>query len=95
MSVNIYATAAYLLPGEIISYESAYEITYPGPSIGKFGHCEAGLWIEDTGTHRRIALCTNKTDLEENIKQGMKTVWVNARTNKIGSYIVSYTFIHK
>jgi len=95
LSINIYATAAYLLPGEIISYESSYEITYPGPSIGRFSHCEAGLWIEDTSTHRRIELCTNKMDLEENIKQGMKTVCVSARVNKIGSYIVSYTFIYK
>ncbi|MDD0967794.1 MULTISPECIES: hypothetical protein [Pseudomonas] len=94
-SLNIYAAAIYTLPGEVISYESAYEITYPGPPIGKMGHCEAGLWIKDAGTHRRIALCTNKAKLDEDIKQGMTAVWVNAHTNKLGSYIMSYTFIYK
>ncbi|MHC8395450.1 hypothetical protein ACYZT8_17625 [Pseudomonas sp. LB3P93] len=94
LSVNSYAAAAYLLPGEIISYKSSYEIRYPGPSRGKFGHCEAGLWIEDPSTHRWIELCTNNMDLDKNIKQGMKLVWVSARTNKIGSYIMNYTFIY-
>jgi len=95
LSVNSYDAAAYLLPGEIIEYESAYEITYPGPSSSRFGHCEAGLWIEDSRTHRKIVLCTNKADLNGRIKQGTNAVWVRARSNKIGSYIVGYTFFHK
>ncbi|MGE8187684.1 hypothetical protein [Pseudomonas sp. NPDC086278] len=94
LSVNSYAAAAYLLPGEIISYKSSYELRYPGPSRGRFGRCEAGLWIEDPSTNRWIELCTNKMDLDKNIKQGMKLVWVSAHTNKIGSYIMSYTFIY-
>ncbi|WP_433589979.1 hypothetical protein [Pseudomonas koreensis] len=94
LSLNGYATATYLLPGEIISYKSSYELRYPGPSMGKFGRCEAGLWIEDQSTNRWIELCTNKMDLDKNIQQGMQLVWVSARTNKIGSYIMNYTFIY-
>lgn len=93
-SINSYAVAAYLLPGEIISYKSPYELRYPGPFRGRSGHCEAGLRIEDPSTHRWIELCTNKMDLDKNIKQGMKLVWVSAHANKVGSYIVSYTFIY-
>ncbi len=62
--------------------------------MGKFGRCEAGLWIEDQSTNRWIELCTNKMDLDKNIQQGMQLVWVSARTNKIGSYIMNYTFIY-
>jgi hypothetical protein len=60
LSVNSYDAAAYLLPGEIIEYESAYEITYPGPSSSRFGHCEAGLWIEDLRTHRKLSFARIK-----------------------------------
>ncbi|MDT3310017.1 hypothetical protein QZR14_01505 [Pseudomonas sp. rhizo66] len=94
-SINSYDAAAYLLPGEIIEYESGYEITYPGPSSSRFGHCEAGLWIVDSHTHRKIELCTNKADLNEKLKQGTNAVWVRARASRIGSYIVGYTFFHK
>ncbi|WP_282412148.1 hypothetical protein [Pseudomonas sp. PS01299] len=94
LSLNGYDTAAYLLPGKIISYKSSYELRYTGPSRGKFGRCEAGLWIEDQSTSRWIELCTNKMDLDKNIQHGMQLVWVSARTNRIGSYIMSYTFIY-
>ena len=94
-SLNIYDIRVYLLPSETIHYESAYEITFPGPSVGRFSHCEAGIWIKDSNTHRRIELCTNKSDLHEQIKQGMKGVWVTTHKNKAESYISSYTFIFK
>lgn len=94
-SLNAYDVSTYLLPGETINYESAYEITFPGPAIGKFSHCEAGIWINDSNTHRRVELCINKSDLYEPRNRDMNAVWVTAHTNKIGSYIMSYTFFHK
>lgn len=94
-SLNSYSVAAYLLPGETISYESAYEVTYPGPSIGKLSRCEAGLWINVPHTDRRIELCTNKSDLNERIGRGVYAIWVTARTNKLGTYIIGYTFFRK
>ncbi|VVM48096.1 hypothetical protein [Pseudomonas fluorescens] len=90
-SINFYDVCAYLLPGKVVSYESEYEVTYPGPSR----YCEAGLWINDPNTHRRIELCTNKTELNERIGRGIYAVWVTARTNKLGSYIIGYTFFRK
>ena len=90
-SINIYDVSVYLLPGEVVSYESEYEVTYRGPSK----YCEAGLWINDPNTHRRIELCTNKKELEERIGRGIYAVWVTAHTNKLGSYIIGYTFFRK
>lgn len=95
VSLNCYSVAAYLLPGETVSYESAYEVTYPGPPIGKYSRCEAGLWISVPDTDRRIELCTNKSDLNEQIGRGIYAVWVTARTNKLGTYIKGYTFFRK
>lgn len=93
-SLHIYDVCVYLLPGDIIHYKSDYEITFPGPAIGRFSHCEAGLWIKDLNTERQIKLCTNKSNLYDQQKQGMNTVWVTAHQNKIGSYIINYTFIY-
>ncbi|VVN05256.1 hypothetical protein [Pseudomonas fluorescens] len=90
-SLNIYDVSAYLLSGEVVSYESEYEITFPGPSK----RCEAGLWINGPNTQRRIELCTNKKNLNEQIGRGIYAVWVTAHTNKLGSYIIGYTFFRK
>lgn len=94
LSLNCYDVCVYLFPDKVISYESEYDVVFPGPSIGKYGHCEAGLWLKDQNTSRWIQLCTNKEFLRSHHKQGMTGVWVTARVNKIGSYIVKYEFIY-
>jgi len=94
-SLHIYDVFVYLSPGEIIQYKSEYEVVFPGPAIGKSSRCEAGLWIKDLHTKRWIQLCTNKSALYNQRKQGMDAVWVTAHTNKIGSYIIEYQFIFK
>lgn len=94
LSLNCYDIYVYLFPDKIISYESEYEVVFPGPSRGKHGHCEAGLWLKDQNTNRWIQLCTNKEYLHSHRKQGMTGVWVTARVNKIGTYIVKYEFIY-
>lgn len=93
-SLHAYDVIAYLLPGEIVNYESSYEITFPGPATGKYSRCEAGIRIEDPNTRRKIQLCTTKSDLYGQNKRHMNAVWVTARTNKIGSYIVGYAFFN-
>ncbi|OTA14147.1 hypothetical protein Xvie_03952 [Xenorhabdus vietnamensis] len=93
--INIYDVCTYLFPGEIIHYESDYKVTFPGPAITRFGSCEAGLWIKDIHTGRWIQLCTNKLDVHNQQNQGMNGVWVTARINKLGSYIIDYKFIFK
>lgn len=94
LSLNCYDIYVYLFPDKIIGYESEYEVVFPGPSRGKYGHCEAGLWLKDQNTNRWIQLCTNKEYLHSHRKQGMTGVWVTARVNNIGSYIVCYEFIY-
>ena len=94
LSLYCYDIYVYLFPDKIIGYESEYEVVFPGPSRGKHGHCEAGLWLKDQNTNRWIQLCTDKEDLNSHRKQGMTGVWVTARVNNIGSYIVSYEFIY-
>lgn len=94
-SLNIYDVSVYVLPSETIYYESEYQIAFDGPSAGRFSNCEAGIWIKDSNTYRRIKFCTSKSDLNEQIKQGMNAVWITTHTNNIGSYNSSYTFIFK
>lgn len=94
-SLHIFDVCTYLLPGDIIHYQSEYEVTFPGPAVGRFSHCEVGLWIKDAHTKRWIQLCTNKSALHNQRKQGMNAVWVTAHTNKIGSYIIEYKFTFK
>ena len=64
--------------GNVITYEAAYEITYPGPRMGRFGHCEAGLWFKDYNTKRWIQLCTNKKALQAAGEPGADAVRVSA-----------------
>ena len=94
LSLYCYDVYVYLFPDKIIGYESEYEVVFPGPSRGKYGHCEAGIWLKDQNTTRWIQLCTNKEFLRNHRKQGMTGVWVTARVNKIGTYIVKYEFIY-
>jgi hypothetical protein len=94
-SLNIYAVLTYLLPGKIIQYESAYEVRYPGPSHGRSGSCEAGLWLRDTNTQSWIQLCTSKSELRDKMKKGTNALWVTAYTNQVGSYIMNYEFFIK
>lgn len=95
LSLNCYDVYVYLFPDKVIGYESEYEVVFPGPSRGKYGHCEAGLWLKDPNTSRWKQLCINKEYLHSHRKQGMTGVWVTARVNNIGSYIVRYEFIYR
>ncbi|MHA6313338.1 hypothetical protein ACX3P5_19185 [Pantoea sp. S-LA4] len=92
--LNCYSVYVYVAPGKIVQYESEYEVTFPGPAVGKNSHCEAGLWIKDAHTKRWLQLCTNRKNLYNDRKQGMTKVWVTAHTNKIGSYIINYQFTY-
>ena len=95
LSLNGFSVATYLLPSDTVQYTSGYEIAVPGPSLGRTNRCEAGVWIKDLKTERRIQLCTSTAELHTQLMPGMDAVWVTARTNAIGSYIAEYTFIYK
>lgn len=93
LSLGIYDVFVFMSKGNVITYEAAYEITYPGPGKGRFGHCEAGLWFKDYNTKRWIQLCTNKKALQAAGEPGADAVRVSAHSNEIGSYIIDYSFI--
>lgn len=91
-TLNIFDVYVYIFSDKLINYESEYEVVFPGPAIGKYSHCEAGLWIKDQHTKRWKELCTNKKEIYLHRKQGMDRVLVKARVNELGSYIVNYRF---
>lgn len=93
-TLNIFDVYVYLFPDKITHYVSDYEVVFPGPSRGKSGRCEAGLWIKDPHTNRWKQLCTNKVALLKNRKRGMDGVRVTARNNKLGTYIENYHFVY-
>ncbi len=94
-TLHIFDIYVYLFPDKVINYASDYDVVVPGPPRGKNGHCEIGLWIKDVHTDRWIQLCTNERALQKKRKQGMDEVWVTARVNKLGTYIVDYQFNYK
>ncbi|MEQ9887424.1 hypothetical protein [Pectobacterium zantedeschiae] len=93
--VNIFDVYVYLFPDEVISYTSDYKIVFPGPSTGKSSRCEAGLWIKDVHTDQLKQLCTNRETLFKKRRQGMDELWITAKVNKLGTYIVDYRFTYK
>lgn len=92
--LNIFDVYVYLFPDEVITYTSEYEIVFPGPSRGKSGRCEAGLWVKDRHTNQWKQLCINQKILLTKRKQGMTKVMITARINQLGTYIVDYQFIY-
>lgn len=93
--VNSFDVYVYLFPDDEISYTSDYKIVFPGPSTGKSSRCEAGLWIKDTHTGQFKQLCTNRETLFKKRRQGMDALWITARVNKLGTYVVDYHFTYK
>lgn len=96
LSLNAFDAYVYLFPDNTISYTSDYDVSIPGPYRGRY-RCEAGVWLKDIQTSRWIELCTSKEELKIGNKrqQGMDALWVTARVNHVGSYIVDYQFIFK
>ncbi|KKI43539.1 hypothetical protein XK97_16130 [Obesumbacterium proteus] len=96
LSLNALDAYVYLFPDKTIYYASEYDVSIPGPYRGRY-RCEAGVRLKDIHTSRWIELCTSKEELEIGNKrqQEMDAVWVTARVNRVGSYIVNYQFIFK
>jgi len=97
LTMNIFDVYVYLFPKEVTRYITDYDVSFPGPSRGKSGRCEAGLWIKDLHTSRWIQLCSSKAELAvgEDHKQGMDGILVTTKINSIGTYIVNYEFTYK
>ncbi|WP_429193257.1 hypothetical protein [Aeromonas salmonicida] len=85
-----YDMYVYFYPDKVISYDTEYQVVHPGPSKGKYGHCEAGLKIKDkhTGYWFNICYSNDKLGKEQILDYG--EVWVKTRVNEAGSYLESY-----
>ena len=85
-----YDMYVYFYPDKVISYDTEYKVVHPGPSKGKYGHCEAGLKIKDkhTGYWFNICYSNDKLGKEQILDYG--EVWVKTRVNEAGSYLESY-----
>ena len=105
--LHVYAVCAYLTPGYIINYEPEYKYT---SNIIKYGsgyrytsdlnksryfYCSGGLSIKDIHTKNWIRFCKEIPELDYEYEQARNTVWVTARVNKFGTYIIDYKIIPK
>ncbi|NUF27684.1 hypothetical protein [Gilliamella sp. ESL0254] len=76
----------YFFPKETNTYLTYYEITTPGPRIGRFSNCNKGIKIHDQYTSDIFFLCFNDKKHSDYNIQALVTV----QSNSIGSYLVNY-----
>jgi hypothetical protein len=92
-ALNIHAVYAYLSPGDVVNYEAEYKVR------SLRGHhfrnsCSTALLIKDKHTENWIQFCKVGSEVYTETKYGMNTfMWVTARINKFGTYIIDYKFI--
>lgn len=97
-ALNIHAVYAYLSPGDVVNYEAEYQVRSLNTSVLR-GHrfrnsCSTGLLIKDKHTENWIQFCKVGSEVYTETKYGMNTfMWVTARINKFGTYIIDYKFI--
>ncbi len=89
-SWNGYDMYVYFYPDKIIGYDTEYKVVHPGPSKGKYGHCEAGLKIKDKHTGYWFNICYSNKKLGKERIRDYGEVWVKTRVNEAGSYLESY-----
>ncbi|AHY06496.1 membrane protein [Serratia plymuthica] len=85
----------WFFPKKTVSYVTDYDVTFPGPSRGKHGHCEAGLQIKDKTLGHWITLCSSKEALRQQRKQGMDGIFVVEQVGHYGIRLISTTFTWK
>ncbi|VFB09658.1 Uncharacterised protein [Aeromonas salmonicida] len=85
-----YDMYVYFYPDKVISYDTEYKVVHPGPSKGKYGHCEAGLKIKDKHTGHWFNICYSNDKLGKEQILDYGEVWVKTRVNEAGSYLESY-----
>lgn len=82
----LFSYYVYLFPNETNTYLTHYEIITPGPSIGRFSHCNKGIKIQDHYTSERFFLCFNDKKYSDYNNQALVIV----QSNMMGSYLVNY-----
>jgi len=83
-ALSYYEYLVWFFPEKTVSYVTEYDVTFPGPSKGKHGHCEAGLLIKDKTLGRWVTLCSSKEYLLKEHKQGMDGIYVVENVSRYG-----------
>lgn len=78
-----------LTAGETVQSDVTFRLTYPGPSLGRKSHCEAGLRIDDAWLGRLVMLCTHT----ESVPRDASSVQVEKRLAARGAWFTRYRFI--
>jgi len=78
-----------LTAGETIRSDVTFRLTYPGPSLGRKSHCEAGLRFDDAWLGRLVTLCTHTGS----VPRDASSVQVEKRLAARGAWFTRYRFI--
>lgn len=90
LSIQLPSALVRYLPHKRIQYLTEYDISFPGPSRGKSGHCEMGLWLKDRHLNRWIQFCSSRAWLKANCERGKDRIEVVEDVNRYGVKIVNY-----
>ncbi|HKS32571.1 MAG TPA: hypothetical protein VJS14_02485 [Enterobacteriaceae bacterium] len=74
---------------EVITDKVTFRIERPGPAIGRFSHCEAGLRFYDDWLKYYVELCTK----DKYLVSDARTVEIEKRVTAHGAHFVRYRFI--
>ena len=74
---------------EMITREVKFSIEHPGPAIGRFSHCEAGLRFYDDWLKYYVELCTK----DKYLVSGARGVEIEKRVTTHGANFIRYRFI--
>lgn len=74
---------------EVIRHEVTFRVEHPGPSTGRFNHCQAGLRFYDDWLKYYVELCTK----DKYLVSGARTVEIEKRVTAHGANFVRYRFI--
>ncbi|TDS96097.1 hypothetical protein EDF78_103567 [Rahnella sp. BIGb0236] len=91
-ALTYYDYYVWFLSDNTVRYVTEYDVTFPGPSRGKSGHCEAGLLIKDKTLNRWITLCSSKAQLQKEHKQGMDGIYVVENVSRYGIRLIDTEF---
>ncbi|MGY4562609.1 hypothetical protein ACVWZ0_000015 [Erwinia sp. TECH1] len=89
-SLQLPSALVRYLPHQSSQYLTEYDVSFPGPSRGKSGRCEMGLWLKDRHLNRWIQFCSSRAWLAEHCERGMDRMEVVEEVNKYGVRVVNF-----
>ncbi|HBV39053.1 MAG TPA: hypothetical protein DEF05_05035 [Erwinia sp.] len=89
-SLQLPSALVRYLPHQRLQYLTEYDVSFPGPSHGKSGRCEMGLWLKDRHLNRWIQFCSSRAWIAANCERGMDRIEVVEEANQYGVRVVNY-----